>query len=239
MSWRSDLLGPRPRRGRRPRQAGADVDSARCAPRDPGGLVPEFLINTENLLSAAAPGATSTQTVPFNDVNTYFCVPENDSSSAIGTVESRLYKIRHCMNIDGQVRRWRCSPAAGRARLIAGCGGRRRGAALMPAPRSDPGLSLRGAAWPRPGGRRDVSRLGAQVLVALERRDGEALALLRNVQEMVLLDLTTEISKQIKAVKSASGGRQPRSPAPRRATSTTTAWCRKACARPRWRTWRC
>jgi hypothetical protein len=42
---------------------------------------------------------------PPSNTMLYFCVPENDRLVAYwDTVADRLFKIRHCMNIEGQVR---------------------------------------------------------------------------------------------------------------------------------------
>ncbi|MCP5049679.1 MAG: hypothetical protein GY940_21090, partial [bacterium] len=67
--------------------------------------IPQFLVQLENTpMAQPAPGAQSVQysDVPFNDINSYFCVPEN--KELIGywdKVEDRLFKIRHCMNLQG------------------------------------------------------------------------------------------------------------------------------------------
>ena len=207
----SDLLGPRPREvGGRARPAPMSFRQMQDA--GPGGLVPEFLINVENLLPAAAPGTPSMQAVPFNDVNSYFCIPENDEFVGYwDRVAGQLYKIRHCMNIDGEYQTLALlSPPLDVRAVIAA------------AAASGGGLPLdAGAALPIPAYRfeallgraraiaADVTQLAAQVQAALERQDAEQLELLRNVQEKNLLDLTTEVRNlQIKELESTQAGLQ-------------------------------
>ncbi|MDC0742546.1 Tc toxin subunit A-related protein [Polyangium mundeleinium] len=129
----------------------------------------------------------------------YFCVPPNDEMLALwDTVEDRLFKIRHCMNIEGTVRQL----------------------ALFEPP-IDPGLLVRAAAGgldfgellsvvnaPIPVYRFSVLQpkavefagsvisLGASLLAAIEKRDGEALSLLRQTQEIELLESVREVRKR-------------------------------------------
>ncbi|MCP4419452.1 MAG: hypothetical protein GY805_22800, partial [Chloroflexi bacterium] len=70
--------------------------------------IPQFLIELENLHtkgSASQPPSINLAGNPFNALDVYFCVPENDVfTSYWDRVEDRLFKIRHCMNIEGIVR---------------------------------------------------------------------------------------------------------------------------------------
>ena len=75
---------------------------------EPGGLG-NALEQIELLISdAGGPGAAgdSSETPdPPSDTILYFCVPENDQLLGYwSTVADRLFKLRHCMNIEGQVR---------------------------------------------------------------------------------------------------------------------------------------
>ena len=193
----SDLLGPRPREvvGRaRP----APMSYAQMKKVAPGGLVPEFLIDVENLLPGPRPGAPLMRAVPFNDINSYFCIPENDEFAAYwDRVADQLYKIRHCMNIDGEVRSLPLfSPPLDVRAVIAAAAAAEGGLPIDP-----------GTAVPIPVYRfeallararslaGEAAQLGAQAQSALEHQDAEALELLRNSQEKALLDLTSEIRK--------------------------------------------
>jgi hypothetical protein len=129
----------------------------------------------------------------------YFCIPRNaELLSLWDTVEDRLFKIRHCMNIEGVERR-------------------------LPLfePPIDPGLLVRavaagleiedviaGLGAPLPHHRfsvmiakaievcDDLRAVGTAALSALEKRDGEELALLRSEHEIGLLKLTEQVRKQ-------------------------------------------
>ncbi len=128
----------------------------------------------------------------------YFCVPPNDKLlSKWDLVADRLFKIRHCRNIEGQ-------------------------ALQLPllAPPIDPAVLVRAKAMgvdietvldqldrPLPHYRfqvlaqkatelcGEVKSLGGALLLALEKRDGEALALLRNSHENQLLEAVRAIKE--------------------------------------------
>jgi hypothetical protein len=128
----------------------------------------------------------------------YFCVPKNDELLAYwDIVADRLFKIRHCMNIEGVVRQ-------------------------LPlfAPPIDPALLVRAAAAgidlssvlndisaPLPHYRfnvlaqkatelcNELKSLGGTLLATLEKRDAEKLALLRAGHETALLKLVEDIRK--------------------------------------------
>ena len=128
----------------------------------------------------------------------YFCVPPNaELLEYWDRVADRLFKIRHCQNIEGQALQL----------------------ALL-APPIDPAILVRAKAMgvdidsvlselyaPLPHYRfqmlaqkatelcGEVKSLGAALLSALEKRDGEALALLRNTQETRLLEAVRAIKE--------------------------------------------
>jgi Tc toxin complex TcA C-terminal TcB-binding domain/Neuraminidase-like domain len=125
----------------------------------------------------------------------YFCLPKNDELLRYwDTVDDRLFKLRHCMNIAGEVRQ-------------------------LPLfePPIDPGLLVRATAAgldigtviqemqaPLPHYKfqvmlqkanelcNDVKALGSALQGALERKDGEELSLLRSTQELQVLALVRE-----------------------------------------------
>src|SRR6185503_10467173 len=69
-----------------------------------GDNIPQFLIELENTLAPAG-GSIRLRGKPYNDIESYFCVGENPDFSAYwDRADDRLYKIRHCMNIQGVVR---------------------------------------------------------------------------------------------------------------------------------------
>lgn len=162
--------------------------------------IPQFLIELENssLVPASGEGHRYAD-APVNDVSAYFCVPENSELTGYwDRVEDRLYKIRHCLNIDGVERALALfAPPIDVRSLVAayGTGGAAAGVSGL-------------AGGPIPVWRfsqlivyaksltEDVIRLGSSLLSALERKDAEALATLQVTQEGRVLDLTSTIRQQ-------------------------------------------
>ncbi|MBD0319559.1 MAG: hypothetical protein ICV87_04450, partial [Gemmatimonadetes bacterium] len=109
-TYAGDLLGPRPQQvGVCSSGEPTDFKTIReTYAKTPGGI-PQFLIYLETTLppqpSVPGPDPVPLQAHAFNDLGAYFCVPENSLLvSYWDRVEDRLYKIRHSMNIQGQVR---------------------------------------------------------------------------------------------------------------------------------------
>jgi hypothetical protein len=154
---------------------------------------------SENLVFGLAPDDTVPTGAPPLPDTLYFGIPRNDKLLGYwDTVADRLFKIRHCMNIEGTVRQ-------------------------LPLfePPIDPDLLVRAAAAgldlssvladlnaPLPHYRftvlvqkavefcADVRSLGGALLSAMEKRDAEALALLRSTQEVDLLGAIREVKAQ-------------------------------------------
>ncbi|GAA3250332.1 neuraminidase-like domain-containing protein [Dactylosporangium siamense] len=162
--------------------------------------VPQFLIRLENSppVLAAAGGPVGYADVPFNDIGSYFCVPENDQLVAYwDRTEDRLFKIRNCMNIAGQVRDLALFAAPdsvaetvrGQASGAAAPGVTTQLEPAVPTYRFEVLIQrakeLAGA----------TTQLGAELLSALEKRDAEAMARLRVTQEQTLLGLITSIKQ--------------------------------------------
>jgi len=194
----SDLLGKRPEsKGKIPSPT---PKTFREIKEDYKGNIPQFFIELENTPGVFLDGENIQYLdVPFNDINSYFCVPENsDFIKYWDRVEDRLYKIRHCMNIEGVVRRLPLfePPVDPRALIRAAAAG-------------GPGMSLASRLdAPIPYFRFDymiekakmltsqLSNLGTSLLSTLEKKDAEELSLLRIRQEKNILNLTTNIKKQ-------------------------------------------
>jgi hypothetical protein len=141
-------------------------------------------------------GEDGSRTLPDNSTMCYFCFPANDK--LLGhwdQVADRLFKIRHCMNIEGIVRK-------------------------LPlfAPPIDPALLVRATHYgldldsvlndlsaPAPHYRfhvmvqkagelcNELKGLGGTLLAVLEKRDAEGLALLRATQETEVLKRTQDV----------------------------------------------
>ena len=143
--------------------------------------------------ATATPQATS---LPL-PATLYFCIPQNDKLLGYwDTVADRLFKIRHCMNIEGVVRQLAAVRAADRPGR---CSSRRR----PPASTSAASLADVNAPVPlyrfssrcrrRTSSCNEVKALGAALLAALEKQDAEALALLRSTHEIAVLKAAREV----------------------------------------------
>jgi hypothetical protein len=166
------------------------------------------LIELENILpdlTVLPEGGNELPTPPFTLSMMYFCIPQNDKMLAYwDKIADRLFKIRHCQNIDGI----------------------ERSLALF-APPIDPAMLVRAAASgldlsaviaglnaPTPYYRfnvlsqkaielaQEVRGLGNSLLQALEKKDTEGLTLLRSALELKVLNAVKDIKKlQIKESK--------------------------------------
>lgn len=168
------------------------------------------LVEIEAYLPPSAAPVPTGDTTSGMPLMPFFCIPGNDKLLGYwDTVAGRLNKVRHCMNIDGVVR-------------------------VLPIfePRVDPALFVRAAAAgvdldsvlndlnaPLPHYRfsvlqqkatelcNDVKALGAALLSALEKKDGEELALLRSGHEVALLTAIRDIKqKQVEEATNTLAG---------------------------------
>jgi receptor-binding and translocation channel-forming TcA subunit of Tc toxin/ABC toxin-like protein/neuraminidase-like protein/putative peptidoglycan binding protein len=128
----------------------------------------------------------------------YFCIPPNEKLLGYwDLVEDRLFKIRHCMNIEGVVRRLPLfEPPIDPGMLV-----RARAAGV------DLASALADLNAPLPHYRfsvmlqkayslnQTVRSLGASLLSALEKRDAEELSRLRANQEVALLEAVRQVKK--------------------------------------------
>lgn len=166
------------------------------------------LIQVENLIPMmSGGGGGSLAPIPM----LYFCIPQNEKLSAYyDTIEDRLYKIRNCMNIDGVKRSLSLfEPPIDPAALVkAVAGGLSIGAALadmnapLPYYRFNTVLGRANALVS------DLKTLASTLLSALEKKDAEALAMLRQGHEVRMSDMVkrinelkiTEIEENLKAL---------------------------------------
>jgi len=161
----------------------------------------DAVVNVENLLplntlkqsSAPPPVAAGSRTLPGMQT-TYFCMPVNENmvgpTGYWNVINDRLFKLRHCLNIDGTV-----VPAALFAATVnpsllvrATAAGIDLGSILndmsaqMPAYRFNTMLQR---AMEICG---EVKSLGSALLSVLEKKDSEAMSLLRAGQELKVLN---------------------------------------------------
>ena len=129
----------------------------------------------------------------------YFCVPPNDKLLGYwDTVADRLFKIRHCMNIEGVVRPLALfEPPIDPALLVrAAAAGVDLSSVLSESTAPMPHYRFRTLVQKAADLTRHVKELGQSLLAALEKRDAEMLAQLRAGQEVALLGLVEELRKQ-------------------------------------------
>ena len=169
------------------------------------GLLGNSLEQIELLVSNGGDTETSGNSSETPDLPSprvlYFCVPENDKLLGYwNTVANRLFKIRHCMNIEGQVRELPLfEPPIEPALLV-----RAKAAGLsISEVLSDITVSLpnyRFSVMLQKANElvAEVRNLGSALLSALEKRDAEAVSNLRFGHELQLLQAIRDIRvKQI------------------------------------------
>ncbi len=182
----AELLGPRPKNI--PPQAKPPVESF-------NELEQQFdkfsnaLIEVENLVPPMDGIEDGGDAPPLPML--YFCIPQNDKLLGYwDTVADRLYKIRHCMNIEGVVRQLSLfePPIDPGALVKAVAGGVDISAALADLSAPLPLYRFNTLLQKANEVCNDVKGLGGALLAALEKKDGEALGLLRQGQELKLLE---------------------------------------------------
>lgn len=161
--------------------------------------VPTFLINLETMPALPA-GLTSAQTSALEQrwsvYSAYFGIPANTQLETYRkTIEDRLYKIRHGLNIAGQTNNIPLfeppiNPAD--AAAAAGPGGAGMSSISSAAP-SIPYYRFDHVIEVARNFTNEVIRLGESLLAALEKQDAEYLSLLHETQANAILVMMTQI----------------------------------------------
>ncbi|HEY1009115.1 MAG TPA: neuraminidase-like domain-containing protein [Daejeonella sp.] len=146
----------------------------------------------------------------------YFCLPGNeDITKYWDTVEDRLYKIRHCMNIAGVVRQLPLfEPPIDPALLVkAAAAGIDLNSVLNDLAAPTPFYRFRIVVQKAIEFCSEVSTLGEKLLSALEKKDAEKLSLMHSQHEIQLLEAVKEIRKKqideaVETVKSLNSTKQ-------------------------------
>lgn len=191
----AEILGQRPKRV--PPQAKPPVETFNELEHQLDA-VPNALVEIENLVpSPSGEEALAPEAPPLPML--YFCIPHNEKMLGYwDTVADRLYKIRHCMNIEGVVRQLALfePPIDPGALVKAVAAGVDIGAALADLNAPLPLYRFQILLQKANEVCGDVKALGAALLSALEKKDGEALSLLRQGQEIRLLEAVTAVREQ-------------------------------------------
>jgi hypothetical protein len=197
----AEILGPKPKKV--PPQAKPPLETFNEL-ETKFDVFSNALVEVENLIPVM-PGDDVAGDDPAPLPMLYFCIPYNEKLlSYWDIVADRLYKLRHCMNIEGVVRQLSLfEPPIDPAALVKAVAA---------------GLSISSAiadlSAPLPLYRfnillqkanevcGDVKALGSALLSALEKNDAEALALLRQSQELRLLEAVKSVrTMQIEEAK--------------------------------------
>ncbi|NES64341.1 MAG: hypothetical protein F6K24_03235, partial [Okeania sp. SIO2D1] len=190
-----DLLGSKPKNvGKVPTPKPATFANIRN--KYPDGI-PDFLINLENSEYAELLNQFSNNDSPFNALDAYFCVSENQEFAKYwDRVEDRLFKIRHCQNIKGIERQLALfSPPIDPKQLVrqAAAGD---GSMALSTTNDIPHYRFSYLLERAKGMVSTVILLGSTVLSTLEKKDAEELAVLRATQEPILLQLITKTKEK-------------------------------------------
>jgi hypothetical protein len=195
------VLGPRPKSI--PKKVVNPVKTFYQLEKEGIDVFGNALMEVENLLPSLTSGTTlgeENPELPYLDV-LYFCIPNNDKLLTLwDTVADRLYKIRHCMNIEGVVQQLPLfdPPIDPSALVSAVAGGLDLSSALAemnaPMPLYRFNFMIQRALEIC----NEVKSLGTAMLSALEKKDAEVFALLRSSHELSMMDLVKDIKgKQI------------------------------------------
>lgn len=196
----ASLLGPRPQKIPKRGQAKARTYAElRKKELNELQIVKDEVENEFPYASTYTSVQASSQTAALLGIGDtfYFCIPQNDKLLGYwDTVEDRLFKIRHCLNIEGIERQLPLfEPPIDPALLVQAA-----------AKGVDLGSILADLSAPLPHYRfsymlqkalevcADLKSLGSALLSALEKKDGEELAAIRAKQE-------TEILKLVRLIK--------------------------------------
>jgi len=187
----ASILGPRPKSI--PKKVANPIKTFYQLEKEGIDDFGNVLKQVENLLPAVSSSSTmgdDTPELPRLNV-LYFCIPNNEKLLTLwDTVADRLFKIRHCMNIEGVVRQLPLfEPPIDPALLV------KAAAAGL-----DIGSVLNDMNAPMPLYRfsfmfqraveicNEVKSLGSAMLAALEKKDAEAFTLLRSSHEQIMLN---------------------------------------------------
>lgn len=193
-----DLLGKRPEKI--PPRAVPQVHTYKSLQPKLG----EFSNALAEIEEFVAPSATEISVDSTSPVQTpmtmlYFCVPKNDELlSYWDTVDDRLFKIRHCMNIEGVVRQLPLfSPPINPALLVrATAAGIDLSSVLNDINAPLPHYRFNIIAQKATELCNELKSLGSTLLSTLEKRDAEKLSLLRAEHETALLKLIEQVREQ-------------------------------------------
>ncbi|HEX5026613.1 MAG TPA: neuraminidase-like domain-containing protein, partial [Agriterribacter sp.] len=168
---------------------------------DEAGTLDSFsnaLVTMENFYNSESLSVSSSAEAELLPKSLYFCIPNNPNLLAYwDTVEDRLFKIRHCMNIEGVVRQLPLfQPPIDPGLLVkARAAGLSIGSVLNDLYAPLPNYRYRVMVQKAIEFCADVKVLGNTLLSVLEKKDAEEMALLRAGHELKLLQAMSDTKK--------------------------------------------
>lgn len=197
----ANVLGPRPQRIPAQGASQPKTFAQLKAGLDPIGnalvrLEGEFPFNLAATPSGATDGGRNNSALFGIGRTLYFCIPRNEKMLGYwDTVADRLFKIRHCMNIQGVVRPLALfDPPLDPGMLVKAAAAGINISSIVNGLNQPPGpvrcLALIQKSLELCG---EVRSLGGAFLSALEKGDGEHLAVVRQAHEIQIQQLTQEV----------------------------------------------
>ncbi|MEU9144234.1 neuraminidase-like domain-containing protein [Streptomyces sp. NPDC048349] len=216
----AELLGPRPVSVPPPNEP-APLSYAELRARD--AAAPDPVTAAEHLIPVGGTQPPPAGISPGLGLGWlgYFRIPPNDKLLGYwDTVEDRLYKIRHCQDIDGVRRAFELFGAPIDPALLVGAVATGAGLESVAEDLGGPLPHYRFTTMVAKAREytAEVKSFGAQLLAALEKRDAEALARLRSSHETALLDAVRDVrnAQVTEAAHTLAGLRQARAGARKR-----------------------
>lgn len=191
----AEILGKRPVELPAPHTALAQTYNSLKAKLDVFANVLDKMEENVPVDTEASPGAQPQQPPTL----LYFCLPKNEKLlSYWDMVADRLFKIRHCMNIEGVVRQLPLfEPPIDPGLLVRGAAaGLDINSLLSNVTSSLPSYRFSVLAQKATELCSELKSLGGSLLSTLEKRDGEELSLLRAKHETGLLDLIEQVRRK-------------------------------------------
>lgn len=205
----AEILGPRPRKVPPPAKPAPETFNEIENKLD---AFSNAMVELENFVPAVSAGGGGGGPVPAVPSLLYFSIPQNDQMVAYwDRVEDRLYKVRHCLDIDGVARSLSlfAPPIDPMALVRAMAGGADLASAIagLDAPLSNYRFSVSLQKANEFTG--DLKALGGALLSALEKKDAEALTRLRQQHELSVLNAARAVKQaQIEEAQHALEGLQ-------------------------------
>ena len=199
----AELLGPKPQQvGLIPSPAPQSFHNIEEDYNNNIKEIPQFLIELENKINTnttqTKPELLGSNPVLFNDLNDYFCVPENSQFAHYWSrVQDRLYKIQHCENLKGVVQQLSLfSPPINPSQLVQAAAAGGNPLSITSVNTQVPYYRFTVLLQRAKDITATVTQLGATLLGILEKQDAEALSLLQSSQQVALLHLITQTKQQ-------------------------------------------